>query len=86
MTNDRIDFGQHVHIRVHRNYSLEVNTRISHHTILRDVIVVVQVQTQRLVGGVEDHIMWNQAEYEMTKKYKQDNYLYYKKLLAKEQS
>lgn len=41
MTNDRIDFGQHVHIRVHRNYSLEVNTRISHHTVLRDVILVL---------------------------------------------
>ena len=85
-TDDRIDFGQHVHIRSRRNYSLEVNTRISHHTVLRDVIVVVKVQAPHLVGGVDDHIMWNQAKYEMTKKYKQDNYLYYKKLLAKEQS
>ena len=86
MTDDRIDFGPHVHIRVHRNYSLDVNTRISHRTILRDVIVVVKLQTTRLVGGVEDHITWNQAEYVMTKKYEQDNYLYHKKLLAKEQS
>ena len=68
-TEDRVNFGQHVHVRVHRNYSLEVNTWISHHTVLRDVTVVVKVQTPHLVGGVEDHMLWDQAEYERTKKY-----------------
>ena len=82
ITEDRVNFGQHVHVRVHRNYSMEVSTWISHHTILRDVTVVVKVQTPRLVGGIEDHIMWDQAEYE-DKKYGHDNFLCYKNLLAK---
>ena len=61
------DRGQHVHVRVHRKYSLEVNTQISDYTVLGDV-TVVKVQTPCLVGGVEDHILWDQAEYERTKK------------------
>ena len=82
-TEDRVDFGQNVHVRVHRNFSLELNTRITNHTILSDIVIVVKVQTPRLVGGSEDHIMWNQAEYEMRKKSEQDNFLYHKKLIPK---
>ena len=83
MTEDRINFGQRVHVRVHRNYSLELSSLISHHTTLRDVTVVVKVQTPNIVGGVEDHVMWDQAEYERIQKYKQDNLLYYKNMLRK---
>ena len=41
MTEDVVNLGQYVHVRVHRNYSLELRTRISHNTTLRDVTAAV---------------------------------------------
>ena len=50
-TEDRIDYGQQVHVRVHRNYSLELSTRIGYHSAVSDVVVVIKVQSPKLVGG-----------------------------------
>lgn len=81
ITEDRVDYGQQVHVRVHRNYSLELSTRIGCHSVISDIIVVIKVQTPKLVGGTEDHIMWDHSEYKRKKKYEHDNFLYYKKML-----
>ena len=68
-----------MHVKVHRNYSLELSTRIGCHSVISDIIVVIKVQTPKLVGGTEDHIMWDHSEYKRKKKYGHDNFLYYKK-------
>lgn len=76
-TQYRITYGQEIHVRVHTNFSLELLTRISCHTTVSNV---VKVQTPRLVGGTEDHIMWDQDDYEKRKNYKNNNFIYYKTL------
>lgn len=86
-TEDRIDFGKRVHHRVHLDFSLEVTVRIGgdifNAVTIRDLVVVIKVQTPAAVGGPRDHPLWNQEEYERSKNPKFLSYLEYKKMLKK---
>ena len=92
-TDDRIDSGKRVkrvHHRVHSDFSLEVTVRIGSNVFstvsIRDLVVVVKVQTPAAVGGPRDHPLWNQMDYEQSKNPKFLSYLEYKKMLEKKKT
>ena len=84
-TEDRIDFGKRVHHRVHSEFSLELSVRIGNDVYnsvtIRNLIVVIKVQTPAAVGGVRDHPRWNQDEYENSRNPKFLSFLECKKML-----
>ena len=83
-TTDRIDLGNSIHHQVHSNFSLEVTIRVGRDVFntatIRNLVVVVKVQTPAAVGGPTDHPLWNQKEYELSKNPKFLSYLAYKKI------
>ena len=81
-TDDKTDFGKRVHHCVHPGFSLEVTVRIGRDVFdtvtVADLVVVIKVQTQAVVGGPRDHPLWNKEEYEWAKNPKFLSYLEYK--------
>ena len=65
MTEDSIDTGLAIHIRIRKEYSVELKVRLPHDnsTTLINPKVVLKVQTPTLVGGDEDHPLWDKYKY-----------------------
>ena len=84
-TQDRVNFGKTVHKHVHLGFTLELSVRIGSDIYssvnIRDVVVVIKVQTPTAVGGVRDHPQWDQNEYEKSKNRKFLSFLEYKNML-----
>lgn len=60
-TEDKINNGLPVHHRVYKDYSVEL--KVSGHCNLKSPVVVLKVQTPKLVGGLTDHFMWDKDKY-----------------------
>ena len=65
MTEDSIDTGLAIHIRVRKEYSVELKVHLpcDNSTTLINPKVVFKVQTPTLVGGDEDHPLWDKYKY-----------------------
>lgn len=82
MKKDNVDSGLPVHYRVREQYSVEMEVRIDGHSCIHNPVVVLKVQTPRLVGGFNDRPLWDKHEYlrlngDKTRKHFPD-YLQYK--------
>ena len=58
-----------------------ITTRIGRDSTVRDIVVVIKVQTPALVGGPKDHALWDQEEYDKSKNTKFLSSLEYKNML-----
>ena len=79
-TMERIDLGRKVHHRVHNDYCLEFSTN-NENVTMEDIVVVVKVQTPKLLGGPHDHPLWDQDYYERRKRTESSDFIASIKLL-----
>lgn len=65
VTEDSIDTGLAIHMRVRKEYSIELKVRLpnDNSSTLINPTVVIKVQTPALVGGDEDHPLWDKYKY-----------------------
>ena len=65
IVSDKIDTGQHVHVRVHRGYNLELTASLSSWPdgccFLFGTEVFLKVQHPSRVGGDHDHPSWDRG-------------------------